>query len=166
MELYTDDLLLKTVTNEDIEEVARMWKFEKGSISLDEALEAVEYMQNNHRQNCPGYIRHLCFAVFEKDKRSIIGWCGLDGQCTPGETVIFYMIDKDYRRKGYATQCACKLLEHAFETVGLQSVHGGCYKDNIASYKVMEKAGMIQNAFEENGDPLFTIDRNGYYALK
>ncbi len=37
MELYTNDLVLKTVTDNDIEEVARMWEFEKGSISTDEA---------------------------------------------------------------------------------------------------------------------------------
>lgn len=164
MELFTDDLQLKTVTNEDINEVARMWEFEKGSITMAEAQEAIKYMQNNHQQNCPGCIHHLCFAIFEKNKSRIIGWCGLDGQYTPGKTVIFYMIDKDYRKKGYATQCACKLLEIAFETFELNSIHGGCYKDNIASYKVMEKAGMLQNAFEENGDPLFYIDRSRYIA--
>jgi len=29
MELYTNDLLLKTVTTDDINEVVRMWEFEK-----------------------------------------------------------------------------------------------------------------------------------------
>jgi RimJ/RimL family protein N-acetyltransferase len=139
--------------------------FEKGSISLAEAQEAIQYMQKNHQQNCQGYIHHLCFAIYEKGKSKIIGWCGLDGQYTPGKTVIFYMIDEDFWKKGYATQCACKLLEIAFEEFGLLIVHVGCYKDNIASYRVMEKAGMIQNAFEDNGDPLFYIDRKRYDAL-
>jgi len=56
------------------------------------------------------------------------------------------------------SRCASKLLEYAFEECRLKSICGGCYKENIASYRVQEKIGMIQNSFEENGDPLFSID--------
>ena len=165
-ELYTRDLLLRTVTDKDIDEVARMWNFEKGGISLSKAKKAIRSMQKNHRRNRPGRIVHLCFAVYEKDKARIIGWCGLDGKCSPGKTVIFYLIDEACRNKGYATQCAKELLTHAFETVGLENVHGGCAKENVASYKVMVKAGLVQNGFEENGDPLFYIDKEIYTSLK
>jgi len=162
MELRTPDLLLRTVTPEDTPEAARMWNFEKGSIPEEDAVKAIASMQRNHRRNRAGHIHHLCFAVFEKGGQKIIGWCGLDGKCSPGKTVIFYLIDKEYRNRGYATQCAKRLLEHAFETVGLDSVYGGCSRENIASFWVQEKAGMIQNAFEINGDPLFYIDRAIY----
>ena len=67
MELYINDLLLKTVTTDDIDEVARMWEFEKGSISIEEAQDAIDYMQDNHKKNGLGYIYHLCFAIFEKE---------------------------------------------------------------------------------------------------
>lgn len=164
MKLLTDNLILRTVTIDDLNEVSRMWNFEKGYISLEEAECAIINMQGNHQKNKPGYIYHVCFAVFEKDNdKRIIGWCGLDGIVSNGKTVIFYMIDKKYRNKGYATQCALRLLEYAFETVGVKSVYGGCYKENIASYKVQEKVGMLQNAFEENGDPLFFIDDKTYF---
>lgn len=162
MELYTKDLILRTVTATDIEEVARMWAFEKGSISMDEAQKAIVYMQNNHKKNKMGYIYHLCFAVFEKGKNSIIGWCGLDGKTT-GKLHIFYSIDSGFRNKGFATQCATKLLSYAFDEVQVPFVNGGCDRNNIASYKVMEKIGMKQNAFEDNGDPLFFIDDKLYY---
>lgn len=112
MELYTSDLMLKTVTDEDINEVARMWEYEKG-------------------------------------KDSIIGWCGLDGKPdphNPERMEIFYMIDKEYRDKGYATQCASALLEYAFETAKLKKVFGGCYK--------------------EYGDPQFFIDIDIYEKIK
>ena len=167
MELYTDNLRLKTVTDKDIQEVARMWNFEKGSISLSEAQKAIENMQGNHAQNRKGFIHHLCFAVYEKDKDSIIGWCGLDGKCSSGKVAIFYLIDKEYRNKGYATQCADKMLEYAFETAEIDSVYGGCYKDNIASYRVQVKAKMILYKTEEDsGDPLFYIDKDIYFKVK
>jgi len=157
MTFITKDLLLKTVADDDINEVARMWEFEKGSISQEEAQDAIFYMQNNHKRNKEGYIYHLCLAVFEKDKNEIIGWCGLDGK-TAEKLHIFFLIDKNYRNKGYATQCADRLLSYAFDEVHVPFVNGGCDKDNVASYKVMEKIGMSKDGFEENGDPLFFVD--------
>ena len=68
------------------------------------------------------------------------------------------MIDTNFRNKGYATQCAAKILSYAFNDVHVPFVNGGCDKNNIASYRVMEKIGMKQNAFEDNGDPLFYIE--------
>ena len=36
-ELYTKDLCLRTMNGEDIDEVARMWNFEQGTLSAEEA---------------------------------------------------------------------------------------------------------------------------------
>jgi len=161
MELRTKDLTLRTVGYKDIEEVARMWSFENGAIPLDEAEKAIEYMQNNHMQNKAGQIYHLCFAIFEKDKNKIIGWCGLDGKID-GKLYIFYSIDVAYRNRGFATQCAERLLSYAFDEAGVPYVNGGCDKENIASYKVMVKIGMREDGFEENGAPLFFINDELY----
>jgi len=169
LELHTNDLTLKTVTDDDINEVARMWNFENDSIPLIEAKEAIDYMQNNHKQNRTGFIYHLCFAIYEKDKNSIIGWCGLDGQPetdNPDRMEIFYSIDSAYRNKGYATQCALKLLEYAFEVAKIERVYGGCDKDNISSFKVLSKSGMVLFRLEENGDPKFFIDKDVYEKTK
>lgn len=163
MELYTNDLLLKTVTDQDIEEVARMWNFENGSISMKEAQKAIHYMKKNHKKNRIGSIYHLCFAVFEKGNSTIIGWCGLDGQ-EAGKLNIFYLIDQNFRNKGYATQCAEKLLSYAFQEAQVPFVNGGCAKDNIASYKVMKKIGMVEDGCSESGDPLFYISNEMYHT--
>lgn len=161
MELYTNDLVLRTVTNNDISEVARMWDFENGSIPVDEAQEAIDYMTDNHKKNRIGDIHHLCLAVSEKGKENIIGWCGLDGE-TVGKLHIFYSIDKAFRNKGYATQCAEKLLSYAFNEAQVPFVNGSCDKNNIASYRVMEKIGMIKDGYDENGFPLFFISIEMY----
>jgi len=161
MTLYTNDLVLRTVEVRDIEEVTRMWAFEKGSISTEEAIKAIEYMQDNHKKNNEGSIYHLCFAVFEKRENKIIGWCGLDGK-NAGKLHIFFLIDKDYRNKGYATQCANRLLSYAFDDAHVPFVNGGCDKDNVSSYRVMTKAGMSENGMEESGDPVFYIDDELY----
>lgn len=161
MEIYTRDLRLKTVDENDAGEVARTWRGEKGEIPLSEALEVIAGMKANHEKNRPGHIYHLCLAVLEKKTNTVIGWCGLDG--TSGEQLhIFYSIVPAFRLRGYASQCAEGLLRYAFEEAKVPFVNGGCYKSNAASYRVMEKAGMKQSGFEENGDPLFYMDRVMY----
>ena len=169
MELITNDLILRPVNANDVDEVARMWEWHKGTISTNEASEAIRYMQDNHKKNKHGYIYHLCLAVFEKGCDKIIGWVGLDGT-NPTEKrdiLLFYSIETPFQKRGYATQCVSKLFEYAFETAGLQHIYGGCYKENIASRQVMEKAGMLLYEFEkENGGPHFYIDKEIYDKLK
>lgn len=41
-------------------------------------------------------------------------------------------------------------------------VYGGCEKENHESYRVMQKAGMIQKNFYKNGDSIFYIDKEAY----
>lgn len=164
-ELHTASLTLRAVDDGDIGEVARMWDWQNGPVSAAEAKQAVRWMQENHKKNKQGSLHHLCFAVFEKGDSRIIGWCGLDGLCAPGQNVLFYSIHSNYQNKGYATQSAGALLAYAFEELGISSVSGGCDKKNLASFRVMEKIGMLQNAFEQNGDPLFFIDRETYLNM-
>ena len=114
MELFTRDLLLRTVDDNDIEEVSRMWDFENGVVSLKDAQTAINNMKSNHARNGDGIIYHLCFAVFQKGNEKIIGWCGLDGKIEEAKLHIFYSIDPDFRNRGYATQCAERLLSYAF----------------------------------------------------
>lgn len=162
MELLTKDLILRTVTKNDIKEIARMWEYPK-KITLFKAYKALNNMEANHTKNRKKSICHLCLGVFQKDQPNvIIGWCGLDGKAEAGKTVLFYIIDEKYRNKGYATQCAVKLINYAFEEMEYDILYGGCAKNNMQSYRVMQKAGMIHNAFYENGDYIFSIDRQSF----
>lgn len=162
MELITESLILRTVGPQDRNEVARMWDFERDPISEDEAGRVIARMEENHQKNRPGRIFHLCLAVTEKSApERIVGWCGLDG--TSGDKLdIFYSIAPQSRGRGYATQAARALLDYAFLKAGVEFVNGGCDKDNSASYRVMEKAGMLPAGNGENGDPLFFLCRETY----
>lgn len=156
MNLLTNDLTLRTVTNSDIDEIARMWNFFQGGVPIDEAYGALAYMTENHARNKNGQFYHLCLAVCKKDDPlQIWGWCGLDGKEHPERPEIYVLLHEAIRNKGYGTQCVKALLTYAFNVAGLSSVHGGCDKQNIASAKMMEKGGMRHYGNAENGDPLF-----------
>ena len=156
MDYRTDRLILRFVTEDDLAEVARTWPSDHSPLSEEEARGAIAYMRGNHAKNAAGCLVHLCLAVCAaEDPRTVMGWCGLDGGRSQTEPEIFVLLDEPYQNRGYGTQCVRELLRIAEEDYALPGVHGGCDKDNIASRRVMEKAGMIRYGTEENGDPLF-----------
>lgn len=159
MRIETEDLLLRTVTKYDIAEVARMYEY-PNAISLEQAEEAIDTMINNYSQNKVGNIKHLCLAVCLKEIPTvIIGWCGLDGEVVKDKVVIFYIMDEQYRNKGYATQAAKAILQYAFEQAQLESVYGGCDKNNISSFKIMSSIGMKNYDVDDNNNPQFRVER-------
>ena len=166
MQLITKDLILRTLTESDIDEIARMWRHPE-TITTQEAQSVLEKMAYRHSLNCTKAIHHLCLGVFQKEApMRLIGWCGLDGQISPGETVLFYIIAKEYGGKGYATQCAREVLRYAFEDMEYDIIYSGCAKDNIASFRVMEKAGMCHNEIYEDGGLGFYMDKEMFFQAK
>lgn len=162
MNIETKDLILRTVTEDDVAEVARMYEY-PNEISSRRAKKAIKTMSSNYEQNKIGYIKHLCLAICLKERPTvIIGWCGLDGEAERNKVIIFYIIDEKYRGKGYATQAASAVLKYAFEQAQLKCVYGGCDKNNIASFKVMSKIGMQNYGVDGNDNPQFRIDRVKY----
>lgn len=65
-----------------------------------------------------------------------------DGPWRKAEAGIGYMIDPAHAGRGYATEIASALLSLAFEELGVHRVTAGCFADNVASWRVMEKLGM------------------------
>ena len=145
MDFQTRQLILHFVTEDDTAEVARTWPSERRPISEAEAQAVISRMRRNYARNQEGHIVHLCLAVCPANApHTIMGWCGMDGRRNHTEPEIFVLLDEEYRNKGYGTQCVKELLRIAVSDFSLQSVHGGCDKENIASRRAMEKGGMIQ----------------------
>lgn len=65
-----------------------------------------------------------------------------DGPWRRAEAGIGYAIDPAYAGRGHATEIASALLSLAFDELGLHRVTAGCFADNVASWRVLEKTGM------------------------
>lgn len=158
--IETPRLILRTVTMEDIDEVALNIKLYSGPISRDEAEKEVLWMQENHLRNAPGKIIHLCLAIIDKDTQNIIGWCGLDHRDTAKPNpVLFYLLKESCWGKGLATEAAKALLDYAFDKLCLTRIDSGCAFENIASKRVMEKIGMHYLGLDEAGGHSFMLTR-------
>ena len=71
----------------------------------------------------------------------------IDGMGQPGlpqrtQSVMGYMLEPDFAGRGLGTDLARGLLYAAFDTLGLRRVTASCNADNVASVRVLEKAGM------------------------
>jgi len=58
------------------------------------------------------------------------------------EGLLGYMIDPAHSGRGYASAITRALLDIAFGDLGLRRVTAECFADNVASWRVMQKAGM------------------------
>ncbi len=67
---------------------------------------------------------------------------GQPGMPTGTEGGIGYIVEPSFAGKGVASDLARGLLTAAFDHLGLRRVTAGCYADNLASVRVLEKAGM------------------------
>jgi RimJ/RimL family protein N-acetyltransferase len=85
------------------------------------------------------------FAVFTKDGE-FVGACGyreVNSGCAVGEAApeLGYWIGEPYWSRGYATEAARAVIDHAFADNGLEVLHGGSRVTNLASRRVLEKCG-------------------------
>ena len=162
--IETNRLILRTVTMDDVEEVASSWRLDEGPISTKEAKDKITWMLGNHIQNGPGRIVHLCLAIMEKDTHEIIGWCGLDHlDRTMEHPVLFYLLKASYWGKGLATEAARAVLGYAFRELKLDRVDSGAAFENMASKRVMEKIGMRYLGVDEEGGHSFTLTKEEYF---
>ncbi len=83
------------------------------------------------------------WVVADRGAGEVIGNCGLVLVEWEGPDVeLAYMIRRDRWGEGIATEAAAACLEHGLGPLGLEQVIGLAYPENVASHRVMEKAGM------------------------
>ena len=82
----------------------------------------------------------------------MIGFCGYWYFHEPPELQVLYGLSPDQWGRGLATEAACAMIRYGFETLGLKEVIGSTDVPNLASVRVMEKAGMsFQKRVSING---------------
>jgi RimJ/RimL family protein N-acetyltransferase len=71
----------------------------------------------------------------------------VDGMGQPGmpprtEAHLGYTFDPAYAGHGYATEAAAAMIAYAFGQLGVRRITAGCFADNLASVRILEKVGM------------------------
>ena len=84
------------------------------------------------------------YAIYLDDKTELIGVIGINfNQTKDWEAEIGYWMGKDYRNHGYMTEALKLIIQICFEEFNLIRVYAIHNPTNLASGKVMLKAGML-----------------------
>lgn len=109
------------------------------------------------------------YAVLKQDNSNFIGYCGLfyfpdvNGK---SEIEIGYRFARAAWGKGFATEAARAVREHAFQSLGIRRLIAIIDPSNVASLRVAEKLGMSyeQDVMFEgytHPDHVYVIHNNG-----
>jgi RimJ/RimL family protein N-acetyltransferase len=93
-------------------------------------------------------------AVVLKSEDRLIGHMPFHPWFTPGVYEIGWVLHGDYQGRGYATEGALALRDHAFGALNMHRVIATCQPENRASWRVMEKLGMRREAHFRQCIPL------------
>lgn len=88
------------------------------------------------------------WGVILKERSSLIGFSGLRYVEGTPDIELLYGLAPQYYNQGLSTEAAKAVLKYGFEELGLYSIVGTVNPNNIASWRVLEKAGM---KFERSG---------------
>src|SRR4249920_3545313 len=118
------------------------------------------------------------WAVVEKSSGRFVGWFHFrpDKAAPPNEVELGYRLRKSAWGKGYATEGSRALIRKGFTEFGVQRVVAEAMAVNLASRRVMEKAGLTlvrtfhqpwpyQIEGDEFGDVEYALDRTGWQRL-
>jgi len=85
-----------------------------------------------------------CWAAVEKSTGAFLGWFHFEPRDggPPGEIVLGYRLRKSAWGRGYATEGARALIHKGFAELGARRVVAETMAVNLASRRVLEKAGL------------------------
>lgn len=86
--------------------------------------------------------RDYAYAITLKENGSLIGMFGLHPMKMKVE--VGYALARPHWGKGYTTEVLRKVIEWAFTQPEMYRVQAFCDMENLASARVMEKAGMTR----------------------
>lgn len=84
------------------------------------------------------------FLIVDAAARRAMGVCGFKGapNSLTGSAEVGYAIHPDFRNQGYMTETVIALEEWAFQQPICEQVTGETLPENLASQRVLQKAGM------------------------
>lgn len=172
MEITTERLVLRPVRDEDVGRILEyrtrpdvmrwLLRTDVDAAYLREQWRSVAADPDNHSMAVT--LDGLVIGTVSLDVRDGMGQPGIPPRT---EAEIGYIFDPALGGHGYATEAATAMMAYAFGPLGVRRVIAGCYADNHASVRILEKLGMRR---EQHGvgdswhDELGWVD--GYtYAL-
>ena len=154
-ELQTDRLVLRQVQYDDINDMHRMRTDPDVMLHMDtEIPQSINDTQKKVEQEIESFSKEesVYWTIILKSTNEFIGGAGYWRLLKEHyRAEIGYQLLPDYWRKGYSFEALREIINFGFKKMGLHSIEGNVNPKNIASIKLLEKLGFVQEAyFREN----------------
>lgn len=126
---------------------AMRWVGEGRALTRAEGLQWLEVTFANYATRGYGM-----YALVLKETGAVVGFAGIVHPAGQPQPEVKYAFLRDYWGKGLATEAVVGLLQHAFARHGLAEVMATTAPQNLASQRVLTKAGMQRGALASNDD--------------
>lgn len=103
---------------------------------------AAEAWIGSHADNAAAG-RSYVWAVVRRAGGVLMGSISLGVEARHRRAEMGYWLGLPYWNQGYMTEAARRILAFGFDELGLQRIQATCFPHNVASARVMEKAGLI-----------------------
>ena len=186
LEIFTERLRLTPFTADDIDLALEMWTDPEVVKYVCEAMteaEVREEMANSIKRGGNGGIGIWCVSdrmTGEKLGDTYLLPMPIDqddtdfslvvmGQMPDADIEIGYFFKRSAWGRGYATEVCKRVLQFAFQEVSLNEVVASLDDENVASKKVLEKAGLVDCGrmwcYGEDS-PIYRITRDEWKELQ
>lgn len=144
--ISTERLLLRHLQEQDDEALYGVFG-DPEVMQYGDGIQSREWVRNWLQKSMTQYRQRRFgpYVVVEKNSGNVIGYCGLfyfpniNGK---PEVEIGYRLVRSAWGKGYATEAARAVCEHAFKNLGISRLIALIDPSNVASLRVAEKIGM------------------------
>ncbi|HYJ90214.1 MAG TPA: GNAT family N-acetyltransferase [Pyrinomonadaceae bacterium] len=90
-----------------------------------------------------------CVMIW-KENGERIGCSGLQPLEDTGEIEVGYSLQPEFWRRGIGYECAMGWLDYGFNLLGLERIVAIANKENVGSWRIMEKCGMTYQGIEQH----------------
>jgi RimJ/RimL family protein N-acetyltransferase len=145
MIIETERLILRELVHTDAEDMLRLHSNQLVQKYTGEAvITTLEEIHSKIKEKSDDYEKHGFgrWATILKDGMQFTGWAGLAYLPEFDEIDLGYRFLPEYWGLGIATEASRAILSYGFDTLKLKKIIAIAMKENKASIRVMEKAGM------------------------
>ncbi len=146
--LTTERLSLREIVASDLNAIHALLSLPEtdfyNALGIPMTIEITQgYIDNwvNHQQKDPRIL--YAFTIENKEPKQFLGLIALTlGKPKYRNAEVWFKIHVEHWRKGFATEAFKELIRFGFNDLRLHRIEAGCAVENIASSKVIEKAGL------------------------
>jgi ribosomal-protein-alanine N-acetyltransferase len=175
--LQTERLILRKMTSDDAEEAfeyssdPEVFEFVGGEVhrTIRDSEEFLKEISEKYERQ-----ETVVWGIVYKERCKLIGDCGfIKWDASQARAELDYLLSREYWNQGLMTEAIMEVIRFGFERMQLSRIQEMCEIANVASARVMEKAGMrfegvLRSYIQHDGKSLdmkmYSIIRNDWIA--